>query len=382
MKGLYTTLPTLSPDFSGVCSTLFELGGLVAIHDAGGCTGTYTGYDEPRWFDCRSRIFTTNLDDSEAVFGDDSILLGKLYEADRWLDVEFFALLGSPSPAVLGTDYHALSRIVEKKTGKLALAFSTTGMQLYDWGVAQALLAVAKKVLPKQKSKTIPKSVNLIGATPLDLTNQANVDKLISMLNNSGYTVSSCWAMGSDLDTIRNSLSAQVNIAVTSSALLTCRYLEKTYGMPYVIGSFSGSAPFKEMLDRMDHPDKEIENIIANTNGKKALVVGEQVISCSIRDMLYRDYGYSDITVAGFFGSDKEILQKQDVFGCKEHEISVLMENGGYDLIVADPLLSDLVSESSYSQFIELPHVAVSSRLGWSSSICPFGTDYWQKQLT
>ncbi len=381
MKGLYTTLPTLSPDFSGVCSTLFELGGLVAIHDAGGCTGTYTGYDEPRWFDCRSRIFTTNLDDSEAVFGDDSILLGKLYEADRWLDVEFFALLGSPSPAVLGTDYHALARIVEQKTDKPALAFSTTGMQLYDWGVAQALLAIAKKMLPKQKGDTISRSVNLIGATPLDLTNQTNVDKLTSMMNENGYTVCTCWAMGSDLETIRNSLSAQVNIALTSSALLTCRYLEKTYGMPYVIGSFSGAMPFKKMLNRIENLGVETEKTLANANGKKALVIGEQVISCSIREMLYSEYGYKDITVAGFFGSDKELLQMQDVFGCKEHEISKLMENGGYDLIVADPLLSDLVSEISYGQFIELPHVAVSSRLGWNSSICPFGTDYWQKQL-
>ena len=45
MRGFYSILPTLSPDFSGVCSTLFELGGILAIHDAGGCTGTYTGYD-------------------------------------------------------------------------------------------------------------------------------------------------------------------------------------------------------------------------------------------------------------------------------------------------------------------------------------------------
>ena len=86
MRGFYSILPTLSPDFSGVCSTLFELGGILAIHDAGGCTGTYTGYDEPRWFDQRSRVFTSNLDDAEAVFGDDSIFLNKLLSADEWLD--------------------------------------------------------------------------------------------------------------------------------------------------------------------------------------------------------------------------------------------------------------------------------------------------------
>ena len=139
MRGFYSILPTLSPDFSGVCSTLFELGGILAIHDAGGCTGTYTGYDEPRWFDQRSRVFTSNLDDAEAVFGDDSIFLNKLLSADEWLDSKFFALLGSPSPAVLGTDYRALAKLVENRTGKKAMSFPTKGT---DFTIAAFQLAL------------------------------------------------------------------------------------------------------------------------------------------------------------------------------------------------------------------------------------------------
>ena len=151
MKGIYSKIPTLSPDFSGVCSTLFELGGTVVIHDAGGCTGSYTGYDEPRWFDKKSRIFTSNLDDSEAVFGNDNVILEKSQSADEYVDGEFFAFLGSPSPAVLGTDYKALARLITKKTGKKSMAFSTKGMELYDTGISMALLGIAKTFLPKQR---------------------------------------------------------------------------------------------------------------------------------------------------------------------------------------------------------------------------------------
>lgn len=39
--------------------------------------------------DQRSRVFTSNLDDAEAVFGDDSIFLNKLLSADEWLDSKF-----------------------------------------------------------------------------------------------------------------------------------------------------------------------------------------------------------------------------------------------------------------------------------------------------
>ncbi len=377
MKGLYTTLPTLSPDFSGVCSTLFELGGILSIHDAGGCTGTYTGYDEPRWFDCRSRIFTTNLDDAEAVFGDDSILLDKLMEADEWLDVPFFALLGSPSPAVLGTDYHALARLVENKTGKTALAFSTTGMQLYDWGVSQALISLAKNMLPKQRTDVKDMQVNLIGATPLDLTNIENVNKAIAMLGEKGYTVGSCWAMGSSLESIKASLSAQCNIALTSSALAVCRYLKKEYDMPYVIGSFSGKKPFEAMCERLKTQSSDVPEFTAQS-GKKALVVGEQVLASSVREMLYTECGYAQVDLAGFFGADEQLLGDKDVFGCKEHDMITIMEQGGYDLIVGDPLLKELISPDVYGNFVDFPHVAVSSRLGWSSPVCPFGEDFLQ----
>ncbi|MBR5753288.1 MAG: hypothetical protein IKX83_02260, partial [Clostridia bacterium] len=37
-------------DLSGVCSALYELGGLLVMHDASGCNSTYATHDEPRWY--------------------------------------------------------------------------------------------------------------------------------------------------------------------------------------------------------------------------------------------------------------------------------------------------------------------------------------------
>ena len=51
MRKLCIKLPPFAPDYSGVCSALYELGGMSVIHDASGCTGNYTGFDEPRWYD-------------------------------------------------------------------------------------------------------------------------------------------------------------------------------------------------------------------------------------------------------------------------------------------------------------------------------------------
>ena len=59
MRGLRKYLTPFAPDQSGAVSVLYELGGLIAICDAGGCTGNVCGFDrsEERRVgkECRSR---------------------------------------------------------------------------------------------------------------------------------------------------------------------------------------------------------------------------------------------------------------------------------------------------------------------------------------
>ena len=54
-----------------------------------------------------------------------------------------------------------------------------------------ALLRLAKTFLPEHRTDVLPRSVNLIGATPLDLTHQRNVDVLRKVLEDAGFTVCS-----------------------------------------------------------------------------------------------------------------------------------------------------------------------------------------------
>ena len=63
MKGLRKYLTPFAPDQSGAVSVLYELGGMLVICDAGGCTGNVCGFDEPRWFETRSAVFSAGLRD-------------------------------------------------------------------------------------------------------------------------------------------------------------------------------------------------------------------------------------------------------------------------------------------------------------------------------
>ena len=71
MRQAYRIIPIYTADVSGVCSALYELGGMTVMHDPSGCNSTYNTHDEIRWYDQDSLIFISGLTDIDAIMGND-----------------------------------------------------------------------------------------------------------------------------------------------------------------------------------------------------------------------------------------------------------------------------------------------------------------------
>ncbi|MBQ2919907.1 MAG: oxidoreductase, partial [Oscillospiraceae bacterium] len=108
MKQTSRIISTYSADVFGVCSALFELGGMTVMHDASGCNSTYTTHDEPRWYDMDSMVYISALTELEAVMGDDEKLTRDIVDAARELQPRFIAIAGTPIPAMTGFDFDAV----------------------------------------------------------------------------------------------------------------------------------------------------------------------------------------------------------------------------------------------------------------------------------
>ncbi len=63
----------------------------------------------------------------------------------------FAAVIGTPVPAVIGTDYRALERMLAKKTELPVLTVNTDGMELYDKGEEKAYLALFEKFSAQER---------------------------------------------------------------------------------------------------------------------------------------------------------------------------------------------------------------------------------------
>lgn len=343
MRGLRKYLTPFAPDQSGAVSVLYELGGIIVICDAGGCTGNVCGFDEPRWFERKSAVFSAGLRDMDAILGRDDRLVAKLVDAAEKVEAGFAAVIGTPVPAVIGTDYQALKRMCEKKTDLPVLAVNTDGMELYDGGERKAYLELFK-VFAREKLPVETGRVGILGMTPQDVSDLKAADKLREKFKSQGHQAV-CYGMGDGLDEVKKASSVEKNIVVSPAALECARYLEKTFGTPYEVGY-----PLVEELV----PDMEYA-------GKKILIVQQQVMAGSIREELQKRGADGEITVASWFFMEKDLLEEGDVPLKDEEDYMDLVEKGRYDVIFADPCMKRMAKTFS-GVFVDAVHFAVSGK--------------------
>ena len=324
-------------------SVLYELGGIIVICDAGGCTGNVCGFDEPRWFERKSAVFSAGLRDMDAILGRDDRLVAKLVDAAEKVEAGFAAVIGTPVPAVIGTDYQALKRMCEKKTDLPVLAVNTDGMELYDGGERKAYLELFK-VFAREKLPVETGRVGILGMTPQDVSDLKAADKLREKFKSQGHQAV-CYGMGDGLDEVKKASSVEKNIVVSPAALECARYLEKTFGTPYEVGY-----PLVEELV----PDMEYA-------GKKILIVQQQVMAGSIREELQKRGADGEITVASWFSMEKDLLEEGDVPLKDEEDYMDLVEKGRYDVIFADPCMKRMAKTFS-GVFVDAVHFAVSGK--------------------
>lgn len=294
MRQVAGLIPTYSSDEFGICSALYELGGMVVMHDASGCNSTYTTHDEPRWYDMDSMIFISAISEMEAIMGDDEKFIGDLIETAGELHPKFIAIVGAPIPYMIGTDFRAIASIVEEETGIPCFGFEANGMHDYTRGVSWALQEVVERFCqttnqvkkqeigseesisdplkesisdpskestsdpmkestsdPSRESTSDPlenaladgavvskgkRLVNILGATPLDFSLNGSIDSIKAWLESHDLTVNCCMAMGSSLEKIKGAGEADVNLVISSTGIEAAKELKNRFGQPYVVG--------------------------------------------------------------------------------------------------------------------------------------------------
>ncbi len=398
MRQAYRIIPIYTADVSGVCSALYELGGMTVMHDPSGCNSTYNTHDEIRWYDQDSLIFISGLTEIDAIMGNDRKFIDDIEHAAQELHPKFIALAGSPIPFMNGTDFPAIARVIEAETGIPAFSVPTNGMNDYVYGAGIALEQIARRFVIKhdrqENDSSSFRSVNLLGVTPLDFGPQENVEVLKENLKEYGWNVLSTWAMGDDLETLQKSGKANVNLVVSAVGLRAAKILWETYQIPYVIGTpnewlaedisdiletviiqHSGIIEQESTIEQhpviIGHSGIKQHSAIAHHTDPAVVylqnrmqqdaeitLIGEPVTMGSLAAGIEKKYGHSSRVFCPLKGCESLLGKKDKVVFGEEAMEEILKDS---KIIVADPLYRPICPEDSI--FYELPHIAFSGRI-------------------
>lgn len=341
MRGLWKYISPFAPDQSGAAAVLYGLGGIVVICDAGGCAGNICGFDEPRWFSGKkSAVFSAGLRDMDAILGRDDRLVDKLVLAAHDIDATFAAIVGTPVPSVIGTDYKALKRMAEKKLDIPVLTIETTGMELYDVGMEKAYDALCRG-LARHDVTAETETVGVLGAVPLEMMHPGDVAAIRNELEGQGKQVK----MYDQFDDFVTAGAVSKNIVVSPTGVKAARYLEKTFGTPYEMQYFGLAEAFPQ---------------VASWAGKKILIIHQQTAANALRQYITSCVS-ADVTVASWFTLLKDQRQDGDVLLKEEDDWIQLADGDAYDIIVGDAYFKKALRHFT-GEYIDFPHFAVSGR--------------------
>ena len=413
MKQVSVTLSTYTADVSGVCSALYELGGMVVIHDPSGCNSTYNTHDEPRWYDMDSLVFISGLSQMDAIMGNDDKFINDIVRAAKELKPRFIALVRTPIPLMTGTDFEGIARVIEKQTQIPVFYFPTSGMHSYVSGAGMALETVARElVLPtnanghfkengveienvsnelsvadtkKQNQQKLNQSeqkqienteskqsnskikINILGAIPLDFSVNSTLDSIKEFLSKH-FEIISTFAMGSSIEDIQKAGEADVNLVISSVGFPATKVLEERFSTPYVIGTpvkgFAGIIAEK-LIDAAWTGKSQAAYFSVTSSGKSIsraangiYIIGESVISQSLKAAMALKQGI-DATVICPLETEPEYIGENVLLFSSEEEIKAAIAEA--KTVIADPIYKTICADET--NFIALPHEAFSGRI-------------------
>ena len=412
MKQVSVTLSTYTADVSGVCSALYELGGMVVIHDPSGCNSTYNTHDEPRWYEMDSLVFISGLSQMDAIMGNDDKFIHDIVRAAKELQPRFIALVRTPIPLMTGTDFEGISRVIEKQTGIPVFYFPTSGMHTYVKGAGMAMETIAKELVPaggesveeRKNKQENPLKINILGATPLDFSINSTLDSIKEFLSRH-FEIISTFAMGSSIEDIQRAGEADINLVISSVGVLAAKVLEKRFHTPYVIGTpiigfenvlaekiiesawtKKSQTAYFSVLQKAHKKDTANFTTIQNTetvsNLKKirsltetieknkvsgnVYIIGESVISQSLKAALALRYGI-EATVICPLETEPEYTDKDVLLLSSEEDIKKAITDA--ETVIADPIYKTICSEKV--NFVAMPHEAYSGRI-YRKEVCDF----------
>lgn len=364
-------LPVATGDFSGACSALYALDCCVVVLDPKGCTNDYLMVEDPRLPDHCTRVRSARMDDVDVTMGDCAGVHSVAADMVAEHHPAFIAVVGSTVSSIIGLDVSLIAAELEEELGLPVIAVDADGFTTYAHGIHLACKALMERFGEEEPRRA--RSVNILGATPVDFAEEEDQALMRAAVEVCGYEVLSDWCMGLDAAQVAAAPQASVNLAVNVAGLETARWMQQRYGIPYVAYTplTSDDAQLKALLDATlaDGVSREPEdyarlteaNSPAASTSERVLLTGDEIIARSLRAWLRSQGCTAAMDIATFFAPHNAPTPGVHYLH-GDLELMELQQQEAYALIAGDPLFAKIPALQG-AQLFTLPHPAFSALL-------------------
>lgn len=376
MKNLWTVLPPLLSDNSGLIEVIKHTDGCAVIDDSGefrpgggqshgghggrmgggrrgegGFGGGHGGRGGKGGKGSDTRAVVSGASSQDVTRGTRDAVLDAFESARARFAPGFVLLSAGPCGAMIGTDLKEIAETITTEYGLPAAAVDLTGQKAYDFGISKTTEAMARLLAAPADKKA--GTINILGATGLDWSAE-DISEVKSWAARQGWQVLAQPGGAVTTEQLRAMGAAQLNWVVTVSGLAAARYLQAQFGTPFVVGAPFGAAQLDRLRGWMQSPDAPCA--VSASAEVDALIIGEQFTANALRERL-ESAGFSKgADVATFYLLDKAYARSGDRRIKSEADARSLLNSGKYRLIVADPALRPLLKTDC--QWLDLPHKA------------------------
>ncbi len=299
-------LPTPSDRMGIMWSLLTVEDSIILEYGPAGTTHFSMGFFGRMNIQNDSKLFTTHMSEDDVVMGDVSRLEEALLELDDVYAPKVIFVLASSVSSVIGTDVKGVCSYMQEKCNAKLIAFEQGGFRGdYSIGLQETYSLITKTLVKESEKK--PKTFNIIGASMESYRIVSDVNEIKRLMNESfSYNIGVSLCSENSLDSIEKMSSAEINLVLTYEGLKAAKYLEKTYGTPYVYGAPYGYKGTLEWLESV----AEVINDKINPSFKGEILERIQETSSSymmyqrmLKDKKAKAYIYADYDKANFLGN-------------------------------------------------------------------------------
>ena len=180
-------------------------------------------------------LFTTHMSEDDVIMGDVSRLEDALEEIDKNYAPKVIFVVASSVSSVIGTDIKGVCRYMQQQVNAKLIPVETGGFKGdYTVGLREAYHLFAEHLIGKT-GDTVPKSYNILGASPHAYRIQSDLNEIQSLMQEAfGYGLHSVLGMDNSVSGLEALGNAEINLVLRTEALPVAQQMQEKYGIPYV----------------------------------------------------------------------------------------------------------------------------------------------------